>query len=291
VDLESVADELYGLPLREFVSTRTARAKQARADGDRDLATAIAGLTKPTRVAWLVNQLVRQRPEEIEPLLSLGAGLREATATLSGDDLRRLSRQQHQLVQAMVTQARAIASAAGEQVSSDTADGVEETLRAGLADDALAAELSTGRLTERLQFAGFGGAAGGRAPVAAPLPTRRGPAAKADAEAAAAERRERLEQAERAAEQARTDVSDAQAAREAAQTSDDAAAAEVSRVSERLTALREELEQATVGHREAEHDARQAHTVLEQADRSVRAALRRLDAAETERQKLAAEKF
>src|SRR2546423_15505531 len=108
MELEEVADELYGLPLGDFVAVRNARAKEAKAAGDRDLSAAISALAKPTKAGWLTNQLVRRRRDEIAPLLELGAGLREATASLSGDQLRELTRQQGRLVHALVQQARAV---------------------------------------------------------------------------------------------------------------------------------------------------------------------------------------
>jgi hypothetical protein len=281
VDFDEVADELYGLPLGEFVAVRTARAKEARAAGDRDLATAISALAKPTKVAWLVNQLVRQRGEDVEPLLALGAGLREATATLSGDDLRTLTRQQHQLVHAIVGTARAIAAQAGEPVSQDVADGVDQTLRAALADDALAAALSAGRLTDRLEFAGFGG---GGTDATLPPTTRRTPVATKDN--AAAERQTRIDEADAAAAAARTALEEAQANRDAAQATDDEAQAAVAAADERVAALREELEEATRQHTEATAAAKSARAAVDLADRGVRAALRRLDAAQAERSKL-----
>ena len=45
-------DELYGLPLEDFVAQRDALAKRLRADGDRDAAAAVKKLPKPTRAAW-----------------------------------------------------------------------------------------------------------------------------------------------------------------------------------------------------------------------------------------------
>ena len=65
MDLDSVADELYGLPLDEFTTTRNEHAKQARDAGDRELADQIRAMSKPTQAAWLVNQLVRRHAEEV----------------------------------------------------------------------------------------------------------------------------------------------------------------------------------------------------------------------------------
>jgi len=147
VDFDSVADELYSLTPEEFTAARTAREKEARAQGDRQLAERIHGLSKPSVVAWLANQLVRERADEIGPLLDLGGQLREATAALQGEALRALSQQRHQIVYALVQQARAIASAAGHRVSEDAARGLEQTLSAALADEAAGQRLAAGRLT------------------------------------------------------------------------------------------------------------------------------------------------
>jgi hypothetical protein len=229
-------------------------------------------------VAWLVNQLVRQRPEDVEPLLALGAGLRDATATLSGDDLRTLTRQQHQLVHAIVGMAREIAAAAGEAVSQDVADGVDQTLRAALADDGLAAALSGGRLTDRLEFAGFGGAGGG---FTLPPTTRKKPVVQADD--LAAQRQVRVDRADQAAAGARTSLDEAEAAHRSAQEADDAAVAAAQAAGSRVAELRSELEAAIAEHLEADKATKAARTAVEQADRGVRAARRRLDAAKAER--------
>src|SRR5262249_28758146 len=146
VSLDEIAWELYGLLPAEFTAARNARAKEAKQAGDRDLAAAITALGKPTMVGWLANQLIRQYPDEMHALLELGESLREATASLAGDQLRELSRQQRQVVYALVHQARGLASAAGHPASEDTARGLEETLHAALADPAAASQLAAGRL-------------------------------------------------------------------------------------------------------------------------------------------------
>src|SRR5689334_3373488 len=132
VSLDEIAWELYGLEPAEFTAARNAKAKEAKQDGDKELAAAITALGKPTMVGWLANQLIRQYPDEMHALLELGESLREATASLAGDQLKELSRQQRQVVHALVQQARGLASAAGHPASEDTARGVEETLHAAL---------------------------------------------------------------------------------------------------------------------------------------------------------------
>ena len=155
MDVEEVADELYALPPEQFTAARNARALAAKAAGDREVAARIAALRKPTVLGWLVNLMVRELPEEIGGFLDLGDALREATATLSGPELRQLSGQRHRLVQAFVRQARELARQAGYRITEDVARGLEETLAAALTDPAVAEQLRTGRLTSGLTPTGF----------------------------------------------------------------------------------------------------------------------------------------
>jgi hypothetical protein len=156
VDVDAVADELYTLPPGEFVASRDEKVREAKEAGDRGAARAIAALRRPTVVAWLANLLARRHPDDVAPFLELGEALRDATATLSGPELRDLSRQRHQLVHALVRTARALGEAEGQRVGEDSARGLEDTLHAALADPDAAQQLLDGRLTTGLSRAGFG---------------------------------------------------------------------------------------------------------------------------------------
>jgi hypothetical protein len=81
-DLPPGADELYGLPLEEFVAERGALAKRLRADGDREGATRVAALRKPSVAAWTVNQLVRSRRADVAAFTEAAEALRAAQAAL-----------------------------------------------------------------------------------------------------------------------------------------------------------------------------------------------------------------
>jgi hypothetical protein len=153
----NAADVLYGLPRDEFTAARAERAKQARADGDPEGAAVIGRMPKPSVVAWLANQLARQYPEEIRPLLELGESLRRATADLDAARLSELSRQQRQVVSELTAQARKLAAGAGQSVSDSTLRGLEDTLHAALADGQAAEELVRGQLAAGLSRAGFPG--------------------------------------------------------------------------------------------------------------------------------------
>ena len=99
MDLDSVADALYGLPPEEFTAARDDAVKQA---DDPALKKAIKSLRKPTVAAHVVNQLVRDHAEDMEALIEIGDDLR---AAMTGDknDVRRLTEQRRNLISSVVS--------------------------------------------------------------------------------------------------------------------------------------------------------------------------------------------
>ena len=156
MDLDDVADELYGLPPDEFMPARSTYEQQARADGDRTLAAEIKALGKPSTAAWVANVLVRHHREDIENLVELGGLLREAQENLEGDQLRALDVQRRQLVSALTRQSRALANQLGHPVSGSVGQQVEETLRAAMSDPEAGEALLEGRLTAPMSYSGLG---------------------------------------------------------------------------------------------------------------------------------------
>lgn len=156
LDLDDVADALYGASPSSFVADRAAAVKAARAAGDKVTASAIGALRKPTTAAWLVNALVRHRGDDVDRLLDLGEAMREAQAALAGEQLRALTVQRQQVVAAMARQGRALAAELGHPVSEAVAEEVGETLRAALADPSASEAVRSGRLTASLSYAGMG---------------------------------------------------------------------------------------------------------------------------------------
>lgn len=243
-EVDEAADQLYALNPREFTAARDARAKELKDAGDKEAAAEIKALRKPTVTAWLANQLVRQHSDELRPLLELGSALREATASLSGPQLRELSRQRNDVVQALVRQARDLAAAADQAVSEDVARGLEETLNAALADPALAELLLQGKLSVQLEHSGYGPAEGppppvGRQPAGSSTPKRAaGDRQPTAAEQRRAERRDRLERELAEAWPAARAAADARAA---AEQQAKHAADQAKDLRRRVEALRSEL--------------------------------------------------
>jgi predicted Zn-dependent protease with MMP-like domain len=156
MDLEKIADELYALPADEFVAKRDEQAALARKAKNKDLAAEIKALGKPTQTAWIVNQLVRRRPKLLKQVLQLGVALREAQQSLAGAELKKLTVQRRALLQQLAHESRELAEELGHPIGTSTEQEVASTLGAALADEQLAGQLASGRLTRALEFSTFG---------------------------------------------------------------------------------------------------------------------------------------
>ncbi len=157
MDLDPVVDELYGLSPSEFTATRDERAAAARQEGDRALTGDIKALRRPSTAAWAVNMLARHRSDQVAALVDLGQKLREAQETLSGDQIRALGRQRHQVVAGLARECRRLTGDLGDPISDSVERQVQETLEAALADPAAGRAVSSGRLVRPLSHAGLGG--------------------------------------------------------------------------------------------------------------------------------------
>jgi hypothetical protein len=283
VDLDEAAGELYGLPPEEFTAARKEREAAARADGDRELARAIAGLGKPSTAAWVCNLLVRARPGEVEGLLELGDLLREAQEGLAGDQLRQLDVQRRQLIVALARQARALAFAQGHRVTEAVAGQVEDTLRAAMSDPDAGEALRSGRLTSALSYSGLG--TGRRADLRVVPPPRTTPPPRAAAAERDEERRAAEERRRREREEARRALQEAEAAAEEAE---DAAERERDRAGELATAQEQRQQRADRLAEQLERlcaELAAAEPELDRARRRARSAERRAGEAAGAREK------
>lgn len=153
--LTAAADELYALVPEEFTAARNARAKDAKAAGARELGDRIGGLKKSSPAAWILNQLVRRHPGELDELYDLGAELRDAQAAGDGKALTSIGTERRRLLSALLQQAIELADAADRSPSRAVLDEVEQTLIAATVDEAASRALGTGRLVRSLQAVGF----------------------------------------------------------------------------------------------------------------------------------------
>lgn len=150
-ELLGIADELYALPLPDFTPARDAKAKELKGT---DLAKDVKALKKASLAAWVVNLLVRHETEQVEQVLEVGAALRAAQESMSGDELRQLTRQRRQLTAAVTTQARRLAREHGQKVTDSVADQVEATLTAAMVDEECGRAVRSGLLVTALSATG-----------------------------------------------------------------------------------------------------------------------------------------
>ena len=172
-------DELFALPLEEFIAGRDKLAKELR-KRDKDAAAVLAKLPKPTPAAWAANQVAREEPDLIATLLDAGAALRAAQdAALAGggaENLRTATQAERRAVDDVMRVAVEL-KPAGKPLSRAMADRLRTTLHAAAGDPELRAALSAGRLVGEAQAGGTWPFALETTDVPAPPPKQK-PAAK-----------------------------------------------------------------------------------------------------------------
>ena len=259
-------DELYCVPLEEFVPRRSALVKALRADKRREEAAAVGKLPKPSLAAWAVNQVVRSQPKAARALWDAGDAVlavqeRAVTGAATGAELREAITAQREALAPLADAARGMLTARGSFLGEQAVQSVIETLHAAAVDRAARPEVEAGRLARPLRLAGLGAipsVAPAKRPAAeSEADTPEEPEA-ADAEPDAAARREAARaERERAKEVARARASAERAVARAERARDSAAAradrlraeladteAELARLEEDLAAAREELDDA-----------------------------------------------
>lgn len=282
-----IADELYALPLAEFTAARDGLAREHKSD--RELATRIKALKKPSVAAWVVNLLVRRDPDQVTQVLDVGSALREAQTSLEADDLRALTRQRRQLTSAVTTQARRLAREEGHQVTPAVAEQVEATLTAAMLDEGAAAAVRGGLLVAGLAATGVDAVDAAAAvavpealgftatPRAAPAPTPPDlhvvPDPDADAKAVAAAE-ERVANSRAAHDRAADELADAQADVDRLEARSMQLQGEIDEVRNRLAELESSLE-------ETGEELGDAEDVREEAQQAAEAAAAQLSEAES----------
>ena len=210
-ELAEVTDDLYAVHPAEFVSARNELARRLRAEGRRDLATAVGKLRRPTPAAWAVNQLCRHDRGAVEDLVRRGEQLRvaqeRALAGAPASELREATRARRDALVALADSAARFFAERGQAVDAHRQE-ISDTLDAASLDPQAARAALTCRLTSGLQPpSGFGELEGlstesfGLAPTTAGEPA---PPEVTDAERAARDARRRAEELQATAEASET---------------------------------------------------------------------------------------
>ena len=291
--LREAAAELYSSDPDEFVERRGALVARARKAGEASAAKQIAGMRKPTRSAWVINQLVRSAPGVTSELASLGGELRAAQGSLDGASIRELSQRRRQLIEALARQA--FTAAGLQSPPAALRDEVTATLGAALADLQVTEQMAAGTMARVAHRDGLGtpeapeltlvtqppgrrrsNAAGAGSATRAAAPARSAKmTAQSRAQAAAEARARAAEEAAAERERRRREaLADAeQAVAEADRVADAAAVAEqeqedaVQQLEEQLADARRRLADARLMARRARNGQRYARRELDRLRR------------------------
>jgi hypothetical protein len=260
VDLDTAADELYAVSPDDFIERRQQLVAEARQAGNREIATQIGKLRRPTRSAWLINLLAREESDNINALFELGAALQQAQQRMAGDELRQLSAERRKTVDALARRAVELGRQQGYEAPDGASQEVGQTLQSALGDPEIADLVRAGHLTQAVTYGGFGptdlaSALGASLPTKAPSrPEKQAEAPQPAPKRDAKQRRE----AEKAASEARELATEARQAAESAEEKAEAATQRADDLADQVESLRTQLRQTEAAEREARDEARAA---------------------------------
>jgi hypothetical protein len=260
VDLDTAADELYAVSPDDFIERRQQLVAEARQEGNREIATQIGKLRRPTRSAWLINLLAREDSDNINALFELGAALQQAQQRMAGDELRQLSAERRKSVDAMARRAVELGRQQGYEAPDGALQEVGQTLQTALGDPEIADLVRAGHLTQAVTYGGFGptdlaSALGASLPTKAPSrPDKQAEAPQPAPKRDAKQRRD----AEKAASEARELATEARQAAESAEEEAEAATQRADDLADQVEALRTQLRQTEAAERDARDEARAA---------------------------------
>jgi hypothetical protein len=153
-------DRLYALSLDEFTAERDELAKRLRKEGDADAAATVKALKKPSIAAWAVNQVQRDRPDEVRELIEVTEELHRVYAKLSSagarERLAEAAEMQRKLILSLVRCAAQLLEAGGHTASDATLGKVTDTLRAVGLDTDVREQVAEGRVVKEQRAAGLG---------------------------------------------------------------------------------------------------------------------------------------
>ena len=150
--IDDALNELYAVPLGEFIARRKAIATRLRERGRTDEAKALAAVAKPKATVWAINRVARAEPKLFTRVVTAFDDLRAAQLRRP-DEMTEATRGFRDAVEAVVHRAIAAMKDAGLSTTLDTHRRLANTLR-GAASAARGA-LADGTLTDEVTPAGF----------------------------------------------------------------------------------------------------------------------------------------
>ena len=152
-------NRLYSAPLERFTESRNELARSLKAAGNPDAADWVKALKKPTRAAWLVNQLASRKPAAVKRLLDAGAELRRRQEQMIAgradrEQLRRAAEREQKAINSLLETAEALGRE--HRAGSQILNRVGETLQAASSDPEVGRAIEQGRLDRERRGIGLG---------------------------------------------------------------------------------------------------------------------------------------
>jgi hypothetical protein len=257
-------DELYTLPLRDFIPARDRLAAKLTAANQRDRAGEVKALRRPTVAAWVVNQLAHRNRAELRRLIDAGEVLRNAQRRVlrggHANELHAAAKRRQETLRALRNLAGEILREAG---AAARVEDVLATLEAASVDRGAAKAVTAGQLSRELpRPAGFGES--GQLPLLQTPQTRPAREPRRSPEAEGRQKRRRARQLTAEAKHLERDAarSDAIATRASRRTAT---------LARRVEQLREEVQASTRRLRDVEAELDRARTEEARASEHARA--------------------
>jgi hypothetical protein len=150
-------DDLFAAAPADFVGARDALARRLKQAGEREAAAEVAGLRRPTAVAWALNQLSRRERAQVNALLRADEHLRSLMQSAGrAGELRAASEERRTIVRDLARVAAAILAGGGHKATPTANEKIFETLQAVATDPEAREALRRGRLAGDVSPSGFG---------------------------------------------------------------------------------------------------------------------------------------
>jgi hypothetical protein len=166
IAVEERLDALYREPPSDFVAGRDRLSRELRDAGDRDEASRIRALRRPSAAAWVINRAALSEPEVVEEFAEASRRLGEVQGrALEGredavTEWRDAAAREREANRAVVEAGLALARDAGEKVSAKALESATGTLQAAAGDSELRDRVLRGRLEREVSAPTLGLPAG-----------------------------------------------------------------------------------------------------------------------------------
>jgi len=263
----STLRELYTTPPAEFVSERTRLVKERRAAKDRDAATALGKLRKPSLVDWALNVVAAENGKDVAAFLDAAGAVRDAQAAAiegrKGPDVRGALRDLRDRSGQVLGLAQEVLSGAGRDAAAETGSVAGRLTEISASSDASA----------QLAAAVLGSAVVVPADVFAGLEATAAPARRRATRSVSPQARSKADAVTQTSErQRKREIADATKARDAAARAADRATAAADKAAAALRNVERQLDQARESLDEAERERVDAARRLDEAEDALRRA-------------------